>query len=53
MIAEKRREDGLCALSLQWGLVDHAGIVDAKIKVLYLSIGTSIRLINARISLLS
>ena len=33
VLAEKRRADNLPALSIQWGVIDHVGVADARIQV--------------------
>lgn len=33
VLAEQRRANGLPALSVQWGVIDHVGVADAKIQV--------------------
>ena len=37
VLAEKRRGDGLPALSIQWGVIDHVGVADARIQVILLA----------------
>ena len=34
LIAEERRELGIPALSIQWGVVDHVGVADKNIQVM-------------------